>query len=186
MSENLKIAQELGIENAEALTASIEKAIEGAQAKAERLSALQTAAEELGFDSEGLSEEELTIAVESVLEKLAKELAEQSAASEEVLEILSEYLGVENISNLSVEEVKAILEEKSTAAAAEIETVIEEEGKTDESFIAENGKEYVFTPDAPAVFRCLGVPKTQKEWMQDQDSMELLIAGNLSFLTLKK
>jgi hypothetical protein len=40
------------------------------------LSALQTAAEELGFDSEGLSEEELTIAVESVLEKkLAKELA---------------------------------------------------------------------------------------------------------------
>jgi hypothetical protein len=36
---------------------------------------LQTAAE-LGFDSEGLSEEELTIAVESVL-KLAKELAEQ-------------------------------------------------------------------------------------------------------------
>jgi uncharacterized protein YwgA len=62
--------------------------------------------------------------------KLAKELAEQSAAaSEEVLEILSEYLGVENISNLSVEEVKAILEEKSTAAAAEIETVIEEEGK---------------------------------------------------------
>jgi hypothetical protein len=74
---------------------------------------------------------------------------------------LSEYLGVENISNLSVEEVKAILEEKSTAAA-EIETVIEEEGKTDESFIAENGKEYVFTPDAPAVFRCLGVPKLKR------------------------
>jgi hypothetical protein len=49
----------------------------------------------------------------SLDEKLAKELAEQSAAaSEEVLEILSEYLGVENISNLSVE-VKAILEEKS-------------------------------------------------------------------------
>jgi hypothetical protein len=42
MSENLKIAQELGIENAEALTASqLKKAIEGAQAKAERLSALQ-------------------------------------------------------------------------------------------------------------------------------------------------
>jgi hypothetical protein len=189
MSENLKIAQELGIENAEALTASqLKKAIEGAQAKAERLSALQTAADELGIASEGLSEEELNTAVGTALdEKLAKELAEQSAAaSEEVLEILSEYLGVENISNLSVEEVKAILEEKSTAAAAEIETVIEEEGKTDESFTAENGKEYVFTPDAPAAFRCLGVAKTQKEWMQDQDSMELLIAGNLSFLTLKK
>jgi hypothetical protein len=60
MSENFKI-QELGIENAESLKLW---AIEGAQAKAERLSALQTAAEELGFDSEGLSEEELTIAVE--------------------------------------------------------------------------------------------------------------------------
>jgi hypothetical protein len=52
---------------------------------------------------------------------------------------LSEYLGVENISNLSVEEVKAILEEKSTAAAAEIETVIEE-GKTDESFLLKTEK----------------------------------------------
>jgi hypothetical protein len=57
---------------------------------------------------------------------------------------LSEYLGVENISNLSVESKKAILEEKSTAAAAEIETV-EEEAKR---MKAENGKEYVFTPDA--------------------------------------
>jgi predicted metal-dependent hydrolase len=112
MSENL-IAQELGIENAEALTVSIEKK-QLKERAAERLSALQTAAEELGFDSEGLSEEELTIAVESVLEKkLAKELAEQLHQRKE---ILSEYLGVENISNLSVEEVKAILEEKSTAA----------------------------------------------------------------------
>jgi hypothetical protein len=40
--------------------------------------------------------------------------------------------------------------------------VIEEEGKTDESFTAEQKKEYVFTPDAPAAFRCLGVGKTQK------------------------
>jgi hypothetical protein len=39
--------------------------------------------------------------------------------------------------------------------------VIEEEGKTDESFTAENGKEYV-TPDAPAVFRCLGVAKLKR------------------------
>jgi hypothetical protein len=42
----------------------------------------------------------------------------------------------------------------------------------------------VFTPDAPAVFRCLGVPKLKK-WMQDQDSMELLIAGIYHF-NLKK
>jgi hypothetical protein len=34
------------------------------------------------------------------------------------------------------------------------------------------------------MFRCLGVPKTQKG-MQDQDSMELLIAGIYHFLTLK-
>jgi hypothetical protein len=95
MSENLKIAQELGIENAEALTASqLKKAIEGAQAKAERLIALQTAAEELGITSEGLSEEDLNTAVGTALdEKLAKELAEQSAAaSEEVLEMLRTFL----------------------------------------------------------------------------------------------
>jgi len=190
MSEDLKkIALELGIENAEALTASqLKKAIEGAQAKAERLNALKAAAVELGIESEGVSEEELNTAVGVAMdEKLARELAEQSAAASlEVLAILSEYLGVDNISDLSVEEVKALLDEKSTDAAAEIETVIEEEGKTDESFTAENGKEYVFTPDAPAAFRCLGVAKTQKEWLEDTDSMELLIAGNLTFLTLKK
>jgi 2-phospho-L-lactate transferase/gluconeogenesis factor (CofD/UPF0052 family) len=60
---------------------------------------------------------------------------------------LSEYLGVENISNLSVEEVKAILEEKSTAAAAEIETVIEEEGKRMKALLLKTEKN-MFTPDA--------------------------------------
>ena len=189
MSENLKIAQELGIENAESLTASqLKKAIEAAQAKAERLNALKVAAIELGIASEGLSEEELTTAVGVALdEKLAKDLAEQSAAaSEEVLAILSEYLGVKDIRTLSVEAVQLILAEKSTADASELETVVEEKGKTEESFMAQNGKEYVFTPDAPAAFRCLGVAKTQKEWLEDTDSMELLIAGNLTFLNLKK
>ena len=188
MSENLKIAQELGIENAESLTApQLKKAIEAAQAKAERLNALKVAAVELGIAHEGLSEEELTTAVGVALdEKLAKDLAEQAAAaSEEVLAILSEYLGVEDIRTLSVEAVQLILAEKSTAEALELETVVEE-GRTEESFTAQNGKEYVFTPDAPAAFRCLGVAKTQKEWLEDSDSMELLVAGNLTFLTLKK
>ncbi|MBC5840764.1 hypothetical protein H8R23_05045 [Flavobacterium sp. F-380] len=190
MSEDLKkIAQELGIENAESLTAAqLKKAVAAAQFKLNASNAIKAAAVELGVETEGLTEEELTAAVGIALdEKLAKDLAEQSAAaSEEVLAILSEYLGVDNISDLSVEEVKALLDQKSTDSASEIETVIEEEGKTDESFTAENGKEYVFTPDAPAAFRCLGVAKTQKEWLEDTDSMELLVAGNLSFLTLKK
>jgi hypothetical protein len=189
MSENLKIAQELGIENAESLTApQLKKAVEAAQAKAERLNALKTAAVELGIESEGLSEEELTTAVGVALdEKLTKDLGEQTAAaSEEVLAILSEYLGVDDIRTLSVEEVELLLTEKETATASELETVVEEEGKTEESFTARNGKEYVFTPDAPAAFRCLGVAKTQKEWLDDTESMELLVAGNLSFLTLKK
>lgn len=189
MSENLKIAQELGIENAEALTASqLKKAVEAAQAKSERLNALKVAAVELGIAHEGLSEEELNTAVGVALgEKLATDLAEQAAAaSEEVLAILSEYLGVPDIRSLSVEEVKLLLDGKSTAEASGLETVVEEEGKTEESFKAKNGKEYVFTPDAPAAFRCLGVAKTQKEWLEDTDSMELLVAGNLTFLTLKK
>jgi hypothetical protein len=190
MSEDLKkIALELGIENAETLTAAqLKKAVEAVKAAADRFIALKTAAVELGVESEGLSEEQLNASVGIAMdEKLACELAEQSAsASEEVLAILSEYLGVDDIRSLSVEEVQSLLDEKSTDAASEIETVVEEEGKTDESFTAENGKEYVFTPDAPAAFRCLGVAKTQKEWLEDTDSMELLVAGNLSFLTLKK
>ena len=189
MSENLKIALELGIENAEALTASqLKKSIEGAQAKSERLNAYKVTADVLGIAHEGLSEEELTTAVDSAVDaKREKDLAEQTAAaSEEVLAILSEYLGVDDIKTLSVEEVQILLNEKSTAEALELETVLEEEGRTEESFTAQNGKEYVFTPDAPAAFRCLGVAKTQKEWLEDTDSMELLVAGNLTFLTLKK
>jgi hypothetical protein len=62
----LKIAQELGIENAGGSYLFQFKASKRSKAKPKDWSALQTAAEELGFDSEGLSEEELTIAVESV------------------------------------------------------------------------------------------------------------------------
>lgn len=189
MSENLKIALELGIENAEALTASqLKIAIGEAKAKTERLNALKNAAVELGIAHEGLTEEELNTAVSIALEAKWKTdlVVQAAAASEEVLAILSEYLGVPDIRTLSVEDVQLILAEKSTAEALELETVVEEEGKTDDSFTAQNGKEYVFTPDAPAAFRCLGVAKTQKEWLEDTDSMELLVAGNLSFLTLKK
>jgi hypothetical protein len=42
----------------------------------------------------------------------------------------------------------------------------------------------VFTPDAPAVFRCLGVPKLKRVDARN-DSMELLI-GKFIILTLKK
>jgi hypothetical protein len=55
--------------------------------------------------------------------------------------------------------------------------VIEEEGKTDESFTAENGKEYVFTPDAPAAFRCWCCKKLKRVDAKTKDSMGLLIAG---------
>lgn len=167
MSENLKIAQELGIENAESLSASqLKKAIDAAKAKAE-------------VPAEEASSEEF-ISIDEIE-------AANVAAQEEVLAILSEYLGVDDIRSLDVETVKALLADKETEEAASIEVVIDaEEGKTNESFTASNGKEYVFTPDAPAAFRCFGTAKTQKEWLEDTDSMELLVAGNLSFLTLKK
>jgi hypothetical protein len=41
----------------------------------------------------------------------------------------------------------------------------------------------MFTPDAPAVFRCLGVPKLKR--VDARSSMELLIAGIYHF-NLKK
>lgn len=190
MSKELIVkAKELGIENAESLSvAQLKKAIEAAEKQVAELAGYKALAIELGLSTEGLDDTALIVAVNAALEeKKHAEIAAQSAAAQaEVLAILSEYLGVDDITALSKEEVIALLEKKQSEEASDETVVAADEGKTDESFIAENGKEYVFTKDAPAAFRCLGVGKTQKEWMEDKDSMNLLIAGNLSFLTLKK
>lgn len=204
MSKELKQkAIELGIENAEALTASqLKKAIEAAQAKLDAESEAEQAkidasdnlrktAVELELPIDGLTDEEILEAINQEGQRLLEEKAEQ--VKEQLLDTLSEYLGVEDIRVLDVETVKTLLAEKEVANASNIEVVIEEEvteleeGKTDESYTDSKGREWVFTEDAPSAFRCLGIERTQKEWMEDADSMELFVQGDLSFIKpLKK
>jgi hypothetical protein len=45
-----------------------------------------------------------------------------------------------------------------------------------------NGSLYAFRKSAPARFNFLGTNRTQEEWLQDEVAMELLIAGNSSFV----
>jgi hypothetical protein len=201
MSEDLKIAQELGIENAESLTAAqLKKAVAAAQAKKDeeakvvqdKLDAsayLKKVAEDLEISTEGLSDEEITAAIEAEGAKLLEE--KQAQVHEEIMATLSEYLGVPDVRSLDLETVKSLLADKETEAASPLEVIVAddetiEEGKTDASFTDSKGREWVFADDAPAGFRCLGIERTQAEWMEDSDSMELFVEGDLSFLTLKK
>lgn len=203
MSEDLKNkAIELGIENAEALTpAQLKKAIEAAEAKKAISEELKVKAESLGIVVEGKSDAELEAAIGEA-QSLADEI-NLAARQAEMLAFLSEYLGITDIDSLSKDEVKALLDEKEAAVALEIDTlkedlgkqqtaaaakieVVEPKGKTDKSYKASNGKEYVFADDAPAAFRYLGQHRTQEDWITDEDALELMVAGRLTFLTLKK
>jgi hypothetical protein len=188
MSKELIIkAKELGIENAEALTASqLKKAIEKAESIIADENAVIAKATSLDLETEGKTIAELNEAIEET-EALAAEI-HLNARNTEIIAYLAEYLGVDDIDSLTKEEVQQLIAEKEAAKETETEEEVEvvQEGKTDEAYKASNGKKYVFTEDAPARFRYLGVLKTQKEWIADKDSIELMVAGNLSFLTLKK
>lgn len=196
--ELIEKAQELGIQNAETLTASqLKKAIEAAEkkqanssleaddAKQEFSKQLHEKAAALKIDTEGVSDENLEVIV-SYIEEF-KALANKESREAELSAMLSEFLGVEDVYELSKEEIQTLLAKKETEKAAGLEVVLEpvEEGKTDET-ITVNGQSYGFAEDAPAAFRYLGQLKTQQEWISDKDAVELMVAGNLAFLTLKK
>ncbi|MEZ0182640.1 hypothetical protein AB9T89_10370 [Flavobacterium oncorhynchi] len=150
------------------------------------LASLIEKAKLIGVETEGVAPEELAQIIEDA-ETLAAEVAKH-ARDAELLALLSEFLGIQDIDILSKDEVVALLKEKEAGQAAGIETkaTIVVDGKTDESAKASNGLEYVFHEEAPASFRYLGQFKSQKEWIADQDAIDLMVAGKLSFLTLKK
>lgn len=139
------------------------------------------------LETEGKTVEELEVSIAEV-ENLQAEI-KAHARNAEIVAHLAEYLGVEDLEALTKEEVKTLLAEKEAATTNTTEKVEKEvvvEGRTEKAFEASNGNKYVFTEDAPAKFRYLGILRTQEEWIADKDSMELMIAGSLSFLTLKK
>jgi predicted protein tyrosine phosphatase len=183
--ELIKTAIALGIENVEALTApKLKIAVKAAQSKLDAFKALILKAESFGIETKDVSEADLLLAVTE-----AEDIAEQivfHARQAEMLAFLSEYLGITDIDSLSKDEVQDLLVKRETVTASEISVVVEQEGKTDKSFEASNGKEYVFADDAPTAFRYLGQHRTQEEWIADGTAIELMVAGRLSFLTLKK
>jgi len=185
MEKLLKRAKELGIENAEALNQKeLTAAIKTAEAKLKENQEIFKRAQDLGLETEGKSPEELLKTIQEA-EEIAKEIASQ-ARNTELVAMLSEYLGITDLESLTKDEIKALLEKRQKADDAGEVTPVVQEGKTDQAVKASNGKEYVFTDDAPAAFRYLGVHRTQKEWIEDQDSIDLMVAGRLSFLTFKK
>lgn len=171
----------LGIITAEKTDLEITDAI----IAAEDSKALRDKAVALGIDAEDITDENLEIIVAYAQEFNAK--ANDEARETELSEMLSEFLGVDDIYSLSKEEIKVLLDKKEADKASGIEVVLDksQDGKTDKSFTVD-GKEYVFAEDAPAAFRYLGRRRTQKEWIEDSDAVELMVAGKLSFLTFKK
>lgn len=53
-------------------------------------------------------------------------------------------------------------------------------------FEDENGNKFGFTKRTPEKFRFNGVIKTQAEWLQDEDAMEMLIYGNSMYINQLK
>lgn len=185
--ELVKKAKELGIDNAETLTGpQLKLAIEKAEKVISDTNALIVKAIGLGIETEGKTPVEITEAILKA-EELDAEIAKRSRDAE-ILAMLSAHFGIEDIDSLTKEEVTAILEKSKADELSGIETESEviQEGKTDEAVKASNGLEYVFHEEAPAAFRYFGQYKTQKEWIADKDAINLMVAGKLNFLTLKK
>ncbi|MBC7847247.1 MAG: hypothetical protein H7Y10_12220 [Flavobacterium sp.] len=188
MEELVKKATELGIENAEALSPSqLKKAI--AKAEKEVVVIPETTQEDTAeiVVPETTQEEIQEETPESIVPGVSDEDAFMLARQAEIVSTMSRILGIDDIDTLSLEEVEAILEKyKNGVTINDIPVVDAEElGRTSNSFACK-GKEYIFHEDSPAAFRYLGQFRTQEEWMSDEDAMELMVAGNLSFLTLKK
>jgi len=127
----------------------------------------------IGYDNfEKLTVDEISLA--------AKQISEFTQKAKAFIEGVIDF---GNFEKLSVDELIASL--KSKTELSEIEVVID--GKTDKSYKAKNGIEYGFSATAPASFRFMGYVKTQAEWIDDKESMDLMVSGNLSYVKpLKK
>lgn len=177
----LNIAKELGIENAESLTAAqLNKAISAAQGKIEAFNALKSKAEGLGIVfPEDITEEDLSAEILATEEAIkAQQLVDEFNKKAHVL--IEGTIGFERFEELTADELAEFLKSKLTTAALEIEVVAD--GKTDKTVTRKNGIEYGFHPTAPASFRFMGCVKTQEEWIADEDAMDLMISGNLSYV----
>lgn len=171
---------------------------------------LQEQAKALGIkDFETLNDDQLKAAIEAAeafneLVKKAELLGIENAKELTADELEKTIIALENtVLNAKVEAFKTVLGFDGDLSPEEIEKAVTEklasysskeevaevkapEGKTDKTHKAKDGKNYGFTSKAPEAFRFAGVVKNQKEWIEDKDSMEIMIQGNLSYVELKK
>lgn len=176
----IEIAKEIGIENAESLTAAqLAKAIKAAKGKLEAFNALKLKAEGLGIVfPEDITEEDLLAEISATEEAFeAQRIVDEF--NEKAHALIDGTIGYERFEELSAEELTEYLESKMTDEASEIE--VEVSGKTDKT-IKFKGIDYGFSAAAPASFRFMGFVKTQEEWIADDDAMDLMVSGNLSYV----
>jgi len=174
-------AKELGIDGAETLTVKqLDDAIKLAEEKAaaenaaaEKRTALVEFAATLGIEvTDDQTEEEINTLV----------LTFEFGSLQEKFDAVVSALGLGSVSELTTDELTAKVAEKLQVKQPEEVKAKEPKGKTEKTFKSQNGKTYGFAPDAPAAFRYLGKKLTQKEWIDDKDSMEIMISGNLNFV----
>ena len=49
-------------------------------------------------------------------------------------------------------------------------------------FTDSSGRKWAFRKSTPKAFRFNGLVKTQEEWLEDEDSMKMLVFGNSSYM----
>lgn len=170
-------ATELGIQDAGSLTVDqLKAAIKAAEQRLD----LNSKALKLGIETpEKFEFDELSQLI----------LATESTVLSSKVAVFTSVLGLEGTDELSVEELEAAVKEKvsSLTVVAKPDAkvkVLKEEGKDQTPFKVKSGNSYQFNENAPAAFRYAGVLKTQKEWLKDSDSLELMVTGNLSYVSL--
>lgn len=179
--EKLLKAKELGIQDADALKGTdLDNAIKGAVKRKE----LVAKATDLGIEaaSDFLSDE---------LELLI--MATENTVLAAKLNVFCAALGIDNVSELSLEELENVVEGHivrfnslaTKSVEVNAEELVEPKGRTAKAFKTEGGKKYVFSADAPPAFRFAGAMKTQEDWIDDKESMQLMVDGELEYLTLK-
>lgn len=130
-----------------------------------------------GIDTEGLTIDQLEVAIKKASAEKVAELTVAVTDAKTVFEALPEDASDED---------KAAAEEKIYSAEKALAdfTGVPLVEKTDSvpGVIEINGRLYGFKKTAPARFNFAGTNRTQEEWLQDKDAMELLVLGNSSFV----
>lgn len=134
-------------------------------------------AKSFGIDTEGLTIEQLEAAIKKATAEKVAELTVAVTDAKTEFEALGDDASEED--KTSAQE-KIDLAEQALADFTGVPLV--KSSDLTPGTIELNGSVYAFKKTAPARFNFLGTNRTQEEWLQDKDAMELLILGNSSFV----